>query len=177
MSVLIWILIGIGGFYLLMVITGMFLPRYVHVERSIEINARAQEIYPYMESLRKWQEWSPWVEKDPNMQHTFEGPETGAGAIHRWKGNKNVGFGYLVITAAYPFEKIEYDLFFGRSRKPGKVSWHLKEMGDHTIATWIMHNDMGYNFPGRIFGVFFDRMLGPDYEKGLANLKKLVEKK
>ncbi len=150
-------------------------PREVHVERSTTIAATPEQIFPYVNNLKKSNEWSPWAEKDPDMEVTYEGPEAGVGAISKWK-SEEMGEGSQTIVESEPNEKVATDLDFG-SMGTAQAAILLEPAGGggSTEVTWEFDTDYGYNPIGRFFGLLMDSMLGGDYEKGLANLKKLVE--
>lgn len=154
----------------LFVVIPLFLPSKVHVERSIEINADAEKIFPMVNAFRNWEKWSPWQQKDPDMQHTYFG-ESGLGHKHSWKGNKKVGQGSMTMTQSIPNRELGFDLQFGPNPKPNPVGFTFVETGSVTRVTWFMDVDFGMFLPGRYFGLMFDKWMAPDLEGGLSNLK------
>ena len=146
------------------------------VERTISIAAPAAEIYPHIVDLREWPAWSPWEEMDPNMEKTFSGPETGVGSSYAWKGNRKVGEGRMTISGVADDARVDIDLEF---LKPFKAEndtvFSLEPQGESTVVTWSMTGKK--TLMTKIIGIFksMDAMVGPDFEKGLASLKRTVE--
>ncbi len=151
------------------------LPRYVHVERSVVVDRPAGVVYHILNSLKHFQEWSPWVDYDPSAQVSYSGPESGVGAKMAWAGNDKVGKGSQLITASEPGERVAIDLDFG-GMGSAKAAFVLKGDGGGTRVTWLLDVDMGNGPIGRYMGLFMDGMIGKDYEKGLTRLKALAEK-
>ena len=151
------------------------LPQIVHVERTTVIDRPAASIFPYINSLRRANEWSPWLELDPNLKLTFAGPEEGVGAKMSWTGNKSVGTGSQVITQSIPNRKVAVDLDFG-DQGGGKAALTLTTTEHGTRVVWSVDIDVGNNPIGRYMGLSLDKMIGADYERGLAKLKAVVER-
>jgi uncharacterized protein YndB with AHSA1/START domain len=149
------------------------------VERSATINAPAQRVYELIEDLRRWEQWSPWEELDPNMQHTYTGAERGVGAVHEWKGNKKAGEGRMEITDAESPRHVGLALTFIKPFKSeNTTSFDLAESGSDSSATdvtWSMQSPM--NWMMRIMDLFMnmDKRIGNDFEKGLAKLSTLAQ--
>ncbi len=151
-------------------------PDTFHVERSVSIKASPEKMFPFINDFHQWDEWTPY-NKDPAMKKTFSGSASGTGAAYAWEGNKEVGKGNITITGTTPPNKIELDLhiiepFEGRNA----VVFTLNAAGDATHVTWGM--DGKQNFIVKIMGLFFnmDKMVGKDFEVGLARLKSVAEK-
>ena len=151
-----------------------FLPRDVHVTRSIAIDRPADAVFPFLNSLRRFNEWSPWRDIDPNVTNVFSGAETGVGAHMAWVGNSKVGSGAQTITESVENARVLVDLTFG-DRGVAKASWLLSPAGEGVRVEWTLDSTVGDNPIGRYMGLFMDRMMGPDYERGVANLKQRVE--
>lgn len=151
-----------------------FLPQEVHVTRSIVINRPAATVFPFLNSLRRFNEWSPWNSIDPNVKIEFFGPETGVGSRMTWSGNSKVGTGTQTITESTDNTRVSSDLAFG-GMGVAKASWLLSSTGEGTRVEWTLDSNMGNSPMGRYMGLFMDRMIGPDYERGLASLKQRVE--
>lgn len=148
----------------------------VRVERSVVMQAPPEKIFPLINNLEATLAWSPWKEMDPEMKVTFEGPESGVGAISRWE-SETQGTGSQTITASVPNESLVTALDFGPMGK-ATSDWTLKPAEDGgTEVVWGMVSHNGYHPGFRLFGLFMDGLLGPQFEKGLANLKALVEEK
>jgi hypothetical protein len=92
-----------------------------------------------------------------------------------WKGNSEVGTGSQTITAIEPDKRVAIDLTFG-DMDASKVEMLLALEGGGTRVTWTLESQFGYDLAGRYFGLLMDKFVGADYEKGLAQLKALIEK-
>lgn len=175
MRVLLRILVGLVSLIVLLAVASLFLPREVLIERSVRIAAPAEKIFPYVNSLQKTEEWSPWLALDPNVTLTYSGPDSGVGNTLEWlSDNPQVGAGRQEITLSNPYDRVETALDFG-SRGTAKAYFALLGEGDATDVTWGLISDAGFNPIARWMGLILDGLVGPDYEKGLANLKALLE--
>ena len=170
------ILIVVGAIVLLVLLFGFASPRYARMDRSVDINATADQVWPYLNNLQMFVDhWSPWTEKDPDAKHTYNDIAEGKGAFYEWKGApKKVGEGSMKIIESEPNKRIKTHLFF-KGRGDAYAGWHITEKGDGVNVKWDFESDNGMNPIGRIFGRFMDKFLGPDYQNGLDKLKKVVE--
>ena len=161
----------------LLLIGGLFLPAKTRVERQIEIARPASFIYQFVNGFKRYNEWSPYVAKDPASQYEYSGPEFGVGAKMTWN-SKVLGAGSQTVLEAKDNELVVTDLVFEGGG--GKAFYQLRPKGDSTIVTWAFESDAGTAFPasiaGRWMNLLMDHFVGPDYEVGLANLKSRVEK-
>ena len=142
------------------------------VQRSIKINANPSPIYDKIVNFHNWASWSPWEDKDPTMTKSYGATDSGVGASYSWKGNRKVGQGNMTITDAAEPSRIDLDLQFLKPFKAqNKTVFSLEPAGDGTEVTWTMTGQ--HNILSRIMSVFvsMDKMVGKDFEKGLANLK------
>ncbi|MEO0750464.1 MAG: SRPBCC family protein [Pseudomonadota bacterium] len=154
---------------------GMLLPREVTVERSTLIDAPAGDIYPLVANLEANQAWSPWAGLDPDATFTYNDIPEGVGATMTWASESpDVGNGRMEITQAAENEGLTVALDFG-DMGSGTAFWEFKEADGATTATWRLIADMGAGPIGRWFGLKMDDWVGADYERGLANLKAVVE--
>ncbi len=160
---------------LVVVVIGFFLPSKVKMERSIDIDRDAATIFQVVNSLSNFNKWSPWFEKDINAQYTVSGNVAGVGSKLSWQGNQNVGTGSNEIIESQSNQSIKMRMFFGKDDKPAYATIFLKPSTKTTKVTCAFENDFGYNVFFRYFGLVLEDMIAPDYEKGLANLKKHVE--
>ncbi|MGV9861899.1 SRPBCC family protein [Rhodococcus koreensis] len=148
------------------------------VERSTVIDASPDVVQPLLDDFRKWQAWSPWEDVDPDLKRTYSGPDSGVGASYAWEGNRKAGSGQMVITESVPGSKVVLDLTFLKPFKAENVTTFLLEPnGAGTIVRWQMTGRNNLFF--RIVGVVFpmDKMVGKDFEKGLAQLKATAEQR
>ena len=170
-----WLLVVAVALVAIIVGGGFLLPANVHVERSAVVQADAGKIFPYVNSLRRFHEWSPWAERDPNMKLEFSGPEEGVGAKMAWSSEKgDVGSGSQEIVENTPNERVVTALDFGEMGK-AKASFQLQPEETGTKVTWALDSELPANPLARWFGLFLDGMVGPDYENGLKRLKTKVE--
>lgn len=152
-----------------------FLPKDITVARSIQIDAPASDIFPYVNSLKATQGWSPWLERDPNVDVTFGGPDEGVGAKMAWASEeRSVGTGTQEIILSEPDSQVKTALDFG-DMGTATATFDLVSASGGTTVTWGLYSDAGSNPIARWMGLMMDGMVGKDYETGLANLKSLVE--
>lgn len=147
------------------------------VVRSAEIDASAERVFALIERFKSWTEWSPWEGIDPELNRTYEGPEAGVGSKYSWKGNRKVGEGKMEITATEPARRVELDLHFLKPIKAENVTIFELEptSSGGTTVTWRMTGQQtGFmKLMGKIWKI--DKMVGPDFEKGLEQLKAAAE--
>ncbi len=151
-------------------------PDIFRVERSIVIKAPAEKIFPLINDYPNWAAWSPYEKKDPAMKRTMSGPKSGVGAVYEWDGNSEVGKGRMETTEASP-SKIALKLdFFEPFESHNTAEFTMEPEGDSTKLTWAMFGPNKYI--GKVISVFIDcdKMVGKDFEVGLANLKAIAEK-
>lgn len=155
-----------------------FQPDTFVISRSLSMNATAEKIYPYMSDFHKGDLWTPYEKRDPSMKRTFSGAESGKGAIYEFAGDrKKVGSGRLEIVEAVPPTKVVLTLDLYEPMKGHNiVEYTLEPEGGSTKVTWSMRGTN--NYLSKLICTFIntDRMVGGDFETGLANLKTLVEK-
>jgi uncharacterized protein YndB with AHSA1/START domain len=158
------------------VIVGLFAfiatrPNSFHVERSAEVGAPAGAVFPLINDFHEWAQWSPWEKMDPTMKKTFEGPSAGPGAVYAWSGNNKVGEGRMTILESKPAERVVIKLqFFKPFAATNQATFTLAPAAAGTRVTWSM--DGRNTLMGKVFSLFMDmdKMIGKDFEKGLANL-------
>jgi uncharacterized protein YndB with AHSA1/START domain len=152
-------------------------PDVFQVRRSASIKAPPEKVYPLINDLKQWHLWSPWEKKDPGMKRTFSATTAGKGATYAWDGDKNVGRGSMEITEAVPASKIRLKLDFETPFEAHNiVTFTLEPRDGATQVTWLMEGPAPYL--ARIMHVFFnmDKMVGGDFEAGLAAMKAAAEK-
>jgi uncharacterized protein YndB with AHSA1/START domain len=152
-------------------------PDDFRVTRSATMKASPEIIMEQITDFHKWEAWSPWAKLDPNAKNTFSGTESGVGAIFHWDGNNEVGEGEMQITEVRSNEAIVIKIdFFKPMKGTNTVEFTFKPEGDQTLVTWSMFGKS--DFIGKAFSLVIncDKMIGDMYEKGLTNLKTVVEK-
>lgn len=158
------------------IVGGSFLlPANVQLERSTVIDAPPGEIFPYVNNYRKFNEWSPWVPRDPDAQYTFSGPDQGVGAKMAWASDQeDVGSGSQEIIESTPDKAVVTALDFGEMGT-AQAGFELQPEGAGTKVTWSLQTPETMNPVSRWMGLLLDGLIGADYEEGLARLKKKVE--
>ena len=132
--------------------------------------------FAQVNNFHHWEQWSPWAKLDPAMETTYEGPESGVGAIYSWSGNSDVGSGRMTISESTPSEKIVLMLEFKEPFEATNTTvFQFVPDGDITTVSWRM--DGTNNFVGKAMNLFMnmDSMIGASFEQGLAEIKALSE--
>jgi len=147
------------------------------VERSTTIAAPAGRVFDQIADFRSWTSWSPWEDLDPALRREYSGAELGTGAVYTWSGNRKAGEGRMEIVNAVDPERVDIDLQFVKPFKSrSDTSFVLTSEGeDSTRVLWTMTGRK--TFMTKVMGVFssMDKMIGPDFEKGLDRLKQVSE--
>jgi len=149
------------------------------VERTAQIDASADKVQAYLDDFHRWPEWSPWEKLDPSMKRTYEGAPRGKGAVYSWSGNSKAGAGRMEILDSTPSQvTIKLDFlkpFESHNIVEFKQPPPTRGAGPHPVI-WSMHGPSPY--PSKVMGMFvsMDKLIGKDFETGLANLKAAAEK-
>ncbi len=170
------ILIAIVVLLAIILIYAATRPDTLHVERAIDIKASPEKIFPLINDLKQWDAWTPY-NKDPAMKKTYSANASGKGAMYAWEGNKEVGRGEITITDTTPPKEIVMALhmiqpFEGRNH----VVFSLDAKGDATTVTWTLEDKHTYFMKVMSLFLNLDKMIGGDFETGLARLKAIAEK-
>jgi uncharacterized protein YndB with AHSA1/START domain len=147
------------------------------VQRAAAIHAPPEKIFPLISDFHQWRAWSPYEDRDPNLERNYGGAASGKGAVYEWNGNKNVGSGRMEILDAPPPGKVVIKLDFLKPFEAHNTAeFTLLPQGDTTNVTWLMHGPAP--FMSKVMQVFMnmDNMIGKDFATGLANLKRITEK-
>jgi effector-binding domain-containing protein len=159
----------------ILLIIAFILPRTYKVERSIYMKANAQAIYDLVCNLNKWDLWEPWTkESDSTATFSLVGNDCEKGTMRKWDGKK-IGDGEMTITDLVPGQQVMYDLSFFKGKYKSHGGFTIENKGDSCHVTWMDTGDLEYNPVSRYMGLFMGMKLGPDFEKGLAKLKKVAE--
>jgi carbon monoxide dehydrogenase subunit G len=151
------------------------MPKQFSISRSIEIAVPPERITPLLTDLRAWQRWSPWEQLDPHLERTYTGATTGVGAIYAWRGNSKAGSGRMEVLEAVDTH-VAIDLLFSAPMQAhNRVDFTLVPHGETTRVEWLMTGPQ--NLVMRLMGKVFsmEKMLGPDLERGLKQLKQVAE--
>ena len=152
-------------------------PDTFRIARSTSIKAPPEKIFPLVSDLHNWNIWNPFAKKDLNAKGTYSGSESGVGSAYAWEGNKNVGKGSMEVAQLTPPSEVVYKLdFISPFEAHNTATFTLEPQGYSTQVTWAMSGPQP--FMAKLMGVFMDceKMVGPDFEAGLADLKALAEK-
>lgn len=163
------------GLITLFVAGAFFLPREVRVTRTAVIRAAPAAVYAELESLKRWEAWGPWFQREKFLEKEYSGPDAGPGALLAWK-SKNEGEGKVKIVTAQAPHTVRAAVDFGEGGE-AELSFDLNGTGDGTTEVqWTLTADFGQNMARRYFGLILTRLAGRDLDEGLANLKALLEK-
>jgi uncharacterized protein YndB with AHSA1/START domain len=152
-------------------------PDTFRIERSAVIKAPPETIFTLINDFHQWRSWSPWETRDPALKRTFGGTASGKGAVYAWEGNRSVGSGRMEIMDSAAPSKIVIKLDFIKPFEGHNTAeFSFSRAADSTVVNWVMTGPS--IFFSKVMQVFFsfDRMIGKDFEAGLANLKKLAER-
>ena len=174
------ILIGFVVLAAVFAVVVVLQPSAFTITRSATIAAAPETVFSQVNDFRNWAVWSPWEKLDPGMKRTFEGPAAGKGAVYKWAGNDKVGEGRMTIVESDPAKEVRIKLDFIKPfESTADTLFGFSPAGAGTTVTWTMkgRND---NFIAKAFCLVTggpDKMVGPDFEKGLAQMKAVVERK
>jgi hypothetical protein len=174
------VLLGLAAVIVVLAVIVAMQPDDFRVTRTATIDAPAGEVFAQVNDLHNWQAWSPWAKLDPNAENSFEGPPEGEGAAFKWSGNDQIGEGKMTITESRPNELVRFKLEFVRPMEDtGNSEFVLQPKGDQTTVQWSMYGKQNYVCKALCtFGILnMDKMLGAQFEEGLANMKQVVESK
>jgi uncharacterized protein YndB with AHSA1/START domain len=175
LKILKWLLIVVLALAALLLVGGFALSSKFTAARSVTIQAPAEKVYALVADPREWKQWSVWNRRDPSMAITYSGPPSGAGAAWAWK-SPSQGDGKMTFTAVDPGRRVAFELYFPDFGTTSTGELTFAPDGTGTRVTWSMSGDMGRNPLYHWFALFADRMVGGDFEAGLANLKAVAEK-
>ena len=170
------ILLGIAVVVVLFVIIVALQPAEFHVARSATFAAPAEVVFAQVNDFHKWEAWSPWEKIDPNIKKEFSGAAAGTGAVYSWAGNNDVGEGRMTITDSRPGDLIKIKLEFVKPfTATNATDFIFTPQGNQTNVKWTMSGEN--NFVAKAFSMFMnmDKMIGSDFEKGLAQMKTVSE--
>lgn len=161
------------GILVLILASGYLLPATYSAQRSVTINAPVEKVFPLVVNQKEWKRWSVWNQRDPSMQLTYSGPEGAVGSKWSWK-SKSEGNGGMEWSAVEANKRIGYILAM-EDMTPATGDLVFAPQGNGTKITWSINGNAGMNPVFRWFGYFMDKMVGPDFDAGLNNLKKIAE--
>jgi uncharacterized protein YndB with AHSA1/START domain len=152
-------------------------PDTFRIERNLGLRMPPEKIFPYISDLHNWALWSPFEGRDPSMTRKYSGAQSGKGSVYDWDGNKNVGSGRMEVTDTTPFSKIIIKLDFLKPFEAhNTVEFTLVPKGDTTNVSWCMYGTKNYFAKMMHCCMDMDKMIGTDFQNGLATLKAVAEK-
>ncbi len=152
-------------------------PDTFRIERATDIRSPPDKVFALINDFHAWTQWSPWEKLDPALKRAHSGTATGKGAIYEWLGNNKVGQGRMEILESAAPARIVIKLDFLKPFEAHNTAeFTLQTQGEVTHVNWAMFGPSP--FMSKLMSVFFsmDKMVGKDFEAGLANLKGLAEK-
>ena len=176
MAVVKKILIGLVAVVALFAVVVALQPAEFRVVRSTQISAPAETVFAQVNDFHNWQAWSPWAKLDPAAKNSFDGPIAGTGAQFAWEGNDQVGAGRMTIMESRPNDRVRIQLEFGAPFKcTNLVEFYFRPQGDQTSVTWDMSGRNDFISKGFCMFVNMDKMVGGQFEQGLAQMKAIAE--
>jgi hypothetical protein len=175
-SMLAYLLISLSAVVALFLAAVMLRSKDFRVSRSLEMAAPASHVFEQVDDLHCMNAWNPWLKLDPDVKQRYDGPPSGVGASYSWDGNKHIGAGRQTIIESRPYDLVRIKLeFFRPFACVNEAQFAFVPEGDRTRVTWSMTGEL--NFMARAMGLFMnmDKMCGSSFEKGLADMKSIVE--
>ena len=160
--------------WVILLAVGFVLPGHYRVERTVLVAAKPEAVYPLVADLKAWKRWGVWFARDPGMQISYSPATNEVGAWSQWK-SKTQGDGKMTISSVRPPEYFEYRMEFTDMNMVSTGTMGLKAADGGTRVSMTMEGDLGRSPVNRWFGVFMDKLVGPDFDQGLANLKRIAE--
>jgi len=150
------------------------LPAHVTVTRSVVLNAPESVVFPYLNNLHHFADWSPWGVRDPQLTMSYSGPEVGKGAQVQWTSKvPSVGTGNMEISGSDPNRHI--DLVVNFNGLDGTSSYDIAPSGSGSKVTWAFGYDSGSSPLKRWKALMLDSFIGAEYRTGLDRLKDKIE--
>jgi hypothetical protein len=179
MKILVGIILVLAGIIVLLLIIGLFLRKDYSVGKEVVINKSKTTVFDYLKLLKNQNKFSVWGSMDPNMKTDFRGTDGTEGFVSAWDSDvKNVGKGEQEILKIIDGERIDYEIRF---LKPFKsTSWAYittrAVAENQTRVHWEFNGKMKYPTNLMLLIMNMEKMIGGDLDKGLQNLKSILEK-
>lgn len=167
------LVLGLLLLSVMLVAVAYALPKHITVARSQDINAPESDVFPFVNNLKRYNEWQPWLMKEPDMEVKYSDLIQGVGAKMEWN-SAEFGSGSHEIIESQEYSRVLVKLDFGESGN-GEATYRLEPYGAGTRVVWVFDTDVGNNPLQRWMGLMFDRWIGKDFEAGLSSLKKVAE--
>jgi hypothetical protein len=170
------VFIVLAALILIFVVIVALQPSDFKIVRSAKFTAPAPAVFAQVNDFHNWEAWSPWAKLDPASKSIFEGPSAGTGAIFKWSGNDKVGQGQMTITESHPSDLVRINLEFIKPfAATNTTEFTFKPDGDQTVVTWSMSGRNGFMAKAICLFMNMDKTVGSDFDKGLAQMKSVVE--
>ena len=170
------VLIGVAAVVVVLVIVVATRPSTFHVERSINVSAAPDAAFAQVNDFHAWPNWSPWEKMDTGMKKTYSGAPSGQGSVYAWAGNDKVGEGAMTVAESRPGELVRINVEFVKPFEGKNTSeFAFKPQGNQTAVTWSSYGKHTFVSKAMCLVMNMEKMLGPDMEKGLAQMKAVVE--
>ena len=170
------ILLGVAVVILGFVILVASRPADFRVTRTTLVSAPTPVVFDQVNDFHRWDAWSPWAKIDPAMKTTFAGSPSGTGAIYSWSGNREVGDGRMTITDSRPHDHLGFKIEFLKPfAATNAAEFTFTPEAGQTRVTWSMFGKCNFMLKGMSLFASMDKMVGGDFEKGLAQLKAVAE--
>ncbi|HEX3151758.1 MAG TPA: SRPBCC family protein [Gemmataceae bacterium] len=171
----------IGGVIVVAIVVMLILaarkPNTFRIERSATIQAPPEKVFALINDFHEWLQWSPWEKLDPNLNRFHTGAPAGKGATYEWEGNKKVGKGRMEIKKSTPPKLVSIQLDFIKPFEAHNTAeFTLTAANGSTTVNWAMIGQMPFMFKVMTLFMSMDKMIGKDFEAGLANMKAVAEK-
>jgi len=170
------ILAALVAIVIVLVVIVALQPADFRVSRSALISAPPPAVFAQVNDFHKWQAWNPWGKIDPAMKQNYEGAPAGPGAVYAWSGNKEVGEGRMTIADSRPSDLIRVKLeFFKPFAATNTAEFTFVPEGNQTRVTWSMFGEKNFMAKAVHLLINMDKMIGGQFEKGLADMKTAAE--
>jgi len=176
--VFVYILLAFAAIMIVFIAIIALQPSAFRIVRSVAMTAPPAEVFAQVNDFHQWQAWSPWAKIDPALKQTYEGAPAGAGAIYSWVGNSKAGEGRMTILESNPSDLIHIKLEFLKPFKATNTAeFTFKPEGNQTVVTWSLSGDRSFFLKAFALFINMDKLVGGDFEKGLAAMKTVAEAK
>ena len=169
-------LIALAVIAIVVVVVVAARPAEFRVSRTARITAAPPAVFAQVNDFHKWDGWNPWAKLDPAMKQSYEGAPAGAGAVYAWAGNSEVGEGRMTLTESRPSDLIRIKMEFLKPfASTSTAEFTFRPEGDHTVVTWSMEGRNNFMAKAIHLVMNMDKMIGGQFEKGLAQMKAVAE--
>ncbi len=178
MKVLKWVLFTIGGIIVIVLVASIFIKKEYAVEREIFINRPQAVVFNYVKYLKNQDNYTVWGSLDPQMKREYRGTDGTVGFVAAWDSkNSHVGKGEQEITDIQTGERIDYNLRFMEPFESKAHTYFALAAASENVTKVVWGFDGKMSYPTNFMRLFMnmDKMLGPDFEKGLQKLKEILE--